>query len=306
MLIAAPCDLCGGTDFLPVYPATIDPGVDPAEYYSTRRKRAGHFSIVCCRACGLVLSSPRDDPETLQAIYSDLADPSYDAESSNRTWIARRRAAQLTQRYPAGRLLDVGCSTGIFVSEAARAGWEGTGLDPSRQAIEQARLRSPQSTFIAGPVEPAYFAPESFDLITLWDVLEHVASPTQVLSKVKPWLKPGGRLVINVPNAASLLARMMGRRWVLLLREHLWYFSPATIRLLCQNTGFAVESIEANWVRFSVGGIAARLQQYPGRGQWAGKWLARSGLLTALAVRFQMGEMSVTACPVESKAYGRL
>ncbi len=298
MLIAAACDLCGGTDFLPVYPATIDPRVDPADYYSTRRKRAGHLSIVRCQACGLVMSSPRDDPETLQAIYASLADSSYDADPANRAWLAHQRAAQLTRRYPTGRLLDVGCSTGLFAFEAARAGWDVIGVDPSGQAIEQARQQSPHSKFIAKPVEWVRFTPGSFDLITLWDVLEHVASPTRVLSQVKPWLKPGGRLVMNLPNVASLPARLMGRRWVLLLREHLWYFSPGTIRQVCQKAGYRVESIRPNWVRFSLGEIAARLQQYPESGQWAGKWLTRSGPLTALPVSFPMGEMSVFASPV--------
>jgi ubiquinone/menaquinone biosynthesis C-methylase UbiE len=295
MLIAAHCDLCGGTVFLPLYSATIDPKVDPAEYYSTMRARAGHFSIVRCRGCGLVLSSPRDAPGTLQAIYSDLADPSYDAESQNRRWVARQRAAQLSDRFHPGRLLDVGCSTGVFAAEAARVGWDVTGLDPSTQAINQARQKSPQSVFVVGPVESANFGPQSFDLITLWDVLEHLPSPTMVLTMVKPWLRPGGWLLMNIPDVASLPARWMGRRWVLLLREHIWYFSPATIRMLCQKTGYGVNSIHSNWVRFSLGGIAARLQQYPGLGQSVGNRLARLGRLTSLTVRFPMGEMTVLA-----------
>jgi len=63
-------------------------------------------------------------------------------------------------------------------------------------------------------------------------VLEHVHSPVEVLECVRDWLSPGGFLFLSLPNADSLVAKAMGRRWVLLLREHLWYFSPDTISRL--------------------------------------------------------------------------
>jgi Methyltransferase domain len=144
-------------------------------------------------------------------------------------------------------------------------------------------------------LEGQHFAPASFDAITLWDVLEHMYSPRDAIRQVSEMLTPQGWLFLNVPDAKSWAARLMGRRWVLLLREHLWYFSRETLAVLLAQQGFEVVAARANWVHFSLTNVLVRLAQYPG---WLGRFakrVSRQSWLRRIVVRFPMGEITVAA-----------
>jgi hypothetical protein len=128
---------------------------------------------------------------------------------------------------------------------------------------------------------------------TLWDVLEHVRSPRETLERVREWLTPDGWLFFNLPDADSRMARWMGKRWVLLLREHLWYFSPTTFARLLQSCGLDLIQVRSNYVHFSLANILGRMAQYPGLAGNVARRLYRWRILRSLNVRFPMGEMNV-------------
>jgi 2-polyprenyl-3-methyl-5-hydroxy-6-metoxy-1,4-benzoquinol methylase len=296
-LTTVPCAVCGGSDFTLVYPATItNPEADPAAYYSSSRTRAGYLDTVRCRRCGLLLTNPRDDEATLARVYAALEDATYDVEDDNRLRTARAFLQWVEYFQPQrGRLLDAGCASGMFVAAADQAGWQVTGLEVSSWAIERARERCPRAVFFTGLLEGQHFAPATFDAITLWDVLEHVHSPRAALQQVCEWLTPDGWLFLNVPDEQSWVARLMGKRWVLLLREHLWYFSRETLAQLLAQEGFELVRARSNWVHFSVSNVLVRLSQYPGRLGRLAKHLARQGWLRRIVVRFPMGEITIAA-----------
>jgi len=296
-LIELPCDLCGGTVFRELYPSTIsDPADKPERYFSSGRQRAGHLRIVQCLTCGLQQSNPRDQAATILQVYRQLDDPAYSSEESHRRWTARRYARLLQRFDPApGKLLDVGCSTGLFLQEAQSLGWAVWGLEPSQAASALARQRLPAADILSCAIEEAEFPPESFDAITLWDVLEHLDSPRQALLRLNGWLRPGGLLLVNLPDAASLPARLLGSHWVLLLREHLWYFTPQTYRLLLEKTGFEWVNGHPHWVRFSLSNILLRLAQYPGWLSTGWRQMAQFPPLKKIAVSFPMGELTAVA-----------
>jgi len=152
-LVTAVCAVCGEGTANPVYPGTIALADqrDPAVYFSSSRRVAGYLPIVRCARCGLLMTSPRDDETTLRRIYSELTDRSGEHEDAARR---RNRADELAlvKRYalPPGRLLDVGCSAGLFVCAAQKAGWEATGVDPSAWAVARGLERCPGVRFRAG------------------------------------------------------------------------------------------------------------------------------------------------------------
>jgi SAM-dependent methyltransferase len=295
-LVLVPCAVCGGRDFQLLYRGTLDPTRLPGSYFSSSRQSAAYPDIVRCQACGLVMANPRDDEATLSQVYAELSDGVYEEEDANRARAAEEHLALvLAQSGQRGRLLDVGCATGFFVAAAAGAGFDVSGLDASRFAIERARRRCPEAAFQVGALETARFAPGSFDVITLWDVLEHVHAPRDALLRVCEWLSPAGLLFMSLPNSASLAARVLGPRWVLLLREHLWYFSPGTLGRLLTDTGFDLDRTRVKWVSFSLGNVARRLGQYPGSLGRIMRSLADRGVLKKASVRFPMGEMDVVA-----------
>ncbi len=299
-LVRPSCPLCEGAAFSLVYRGTItDPDSDPAPYFSSGRDRVGHFDIVRCDGCCLVQMRPRDDDETLARTYAALQDRTYDAEDAQRTYTARSHLDFVNQHRPHGRLLDIGCATGTFARAAQADGWHVTGIDASSWYIEQAQERCPGATFVAGKIEEAQFELQGFDAITLWDTLEHLPDPVGIVRRIGKWLKPGGMLLLNVPNADSGVARILRRRWVLLLREHLWYYSPQTIARLLDQTGFACVETRSNRVHFSFAGVLGRLAQYPVVSRRLAESIARTSV-GRIHLRFPIGEMNVAARRVDA------
>ncbi len=296
-LITVPCAVCGSSRFTLVYPATIaDPAADPAPFYSSSRAAAGHLDIVRCAECGMLFTNPRDDDATLARVYASLQDAVYDVEEENRQRTAHA-FFELVQRFqpqPA-RLIDVGCATGVFVTVAQQARWQVIGLEASAWAVDQARQRAPTATIVTGLLEEVTLAPSSFEVATLWDVLEHVRSPRETLQRIRTWLTPNGLLFLNLPNADSTVARLLGKRWVLLLREHLWYFSPDTLASLLQTCGFDLIYVRPNRVHFSLANVLGRMAQYPGLLAGTARRVGRWRITRRLRIRFPMGEMNVVA-----------
>jgi 2-polyprenyl-3-methyl-5-hydroxy-6-metoxy-1,4-benzoquinol methylase len=295
-LVTVPCAICRSTTFDRVYSATISEEVGRVQHFGSSRTHAGHLDIVRCIRCGLVMSNPQDDSYTLATIYTSLKDEAYERESENRHHSARRqlglvRAHQLRK----GRLLDVGCASGIFASTAHEQGWRVTGIDPSDWMIARARARCPEPTFIASGFQDVSFPARAFDVITMWDVLEHLPSPLMTLTQVRQWLAPDGLLFLSVPNVGSWSARLFRRRWVLLLREHLWYFSPPTMARLLSEAGFAVVRTRTKFVRFSLANIFGRVGQYSASCESLAAGLSSARMLQRVSVRFPIGEMEVAA-----------
>jgi ubiquinone/menaquinone biosynthesis C-methylase UbiE len=292
--------VCDGATFSPLYPGTVpDDDTDPVAYFSSSRLHVGHHPIVRCCGCGLVMTNPRDDDATLAATYRALEDRAYYADEDNREHAARDHLAVVRRHHPSpGRLLDVGCATGSFVRAASLDRWEVTGLDTSTWALERARERCPGARLVQGLAEPVELPQGSFDVVTMWDTFEHVSSPAAVLASVRQWLAPGGWVFLNLPNCGSWPARLMRRRWVLLLREHLWYFSPRTIGSLLERHGFSCVETAPDYRRFSLDLMARRIGQYPGAvGRLALSAASRG--LPRVGLRIPVGEMIVVARSAE-------
>jgi ubiquinone/menaquinone biosynthesis C-methylase UbiE len=295
--VRVPCPACGGVGFRSLYAATIgEDEADVSVYFGSSRARAGNLHIVRCTGCGLVMTNPQDDGATLARVYANHEDAAYEFE-----YASRRRAAlwhlDLVTRYlpEPVRILDVGCATGIFVGVAQEAGWQATGIDASAWMVSHAQSRCPMATFRVANLEKVNFPAESFQVITLWDVLEHVHAPVEMLERAHGWLTQEGWLFLSVPNVESKMARLMGKRWVLLLREHLWYFSPRTIGAVLSRAGFEVISTRTKLVEFSLANVMGRLGQYGGSLSDACSHLSRIAAFKRVRLRFPMGEMDVVA-----------
>lgn len=168
----------------------------------------------------------------------------------------RRRLVRMRAAGAAGRLLDVGAATGAFLAEACGTGFAVAGIEPS-PAAETARARG--FDVFQGPIEAATFAPASFDVVTIFDVLEHLLAPADMLACIGGWLRPGGRLFVAVPDFGGWWARGSGARWPMVTpKEHLHYFTRRTLGSMLRGAGFHVESIGLAGTPVSFGSLARK------------------------------------------------
>lgn len=230
---SAVCDYCGSTDARRLF-------TGPDRLLAL----PGSFTVVVCEKCGLLRQDPRPTPETIGAYYPASYDPysraiddepSFLARASRRYGMRRRRQA-IERMVPQGILLDVGCATGNFLNEMRRTGrWQVAGVEPSEGAGQYARKRFGLLIHPSTLTEVG-LPPASHDVITMWNVLEHLHSPMENLARVAELLRPGGLFVFSIPNLSSLEARFFGRYWMgWELPRHLYYPSlPMATQMLDQ------------------------------------------------------------------------
>lgn len=208
------------------------------------------FSIVKCKKCGLVYSTPRLSKKSLSIIY----DQSYDEvenvvehvnkiKSNN---FIRRIYNIITAEYrgevirkATGKVLDIGCGRGMLLEEIKERGCEvyGTEVNPKSQKIcEKKGIK-----FYSGEVEELKFDDNFFDTVILWHVVEHLEKPQQTIQEILRILKPGGRLFISTPNIKSYLRKIFGEFWIAwYIPCHLYYFSKDSIVNLFKQTDFKI------------------------------------------------------------------
>ncbi len=259
------CNLCGADDAFVRYPGTAGDRSAPSlgHFACTNVGYGIHPPIVQCRQCHLVYANPRVAADWLLAAYTAVEDPTYVAERQGRELTFQRHLDHLgpyveIQHSP--RLLDVGCHIGVFVELAQARGWEAWGIEPSRWAVEQGRRR--QLNIIQGTVSDAPFPDGYFDVVTLWDVIEHLADPLGDMRQVNRLLRPGGLVCIHTMDVESWFARLMGRRWPWLMEMHLYYFSRSTLAALVQRAGFQVVDCCARGRVLRLGYVVSHLKPY--------------------------------------------
>lgn len=212
------------------------------------------WRLVRCAGCGLAfVANPPTDAERA-ALYSFAAgyhqELAEDAASIafHRDEARRNLAVLMRHRAPGRRLLDIGCSSGLFLAAARAAGWQVRGLEYSPDSAQVARQELGLDV-VTGELGESTFAPASFDVVTLWDVIEHVPDPRLVLQRVRPLLAPGGLLLIKTPNIDGLYPRLS--YWVAHRLGfwghpeppgHLYQFSVTTLARMVRDLGYGVDA----------------------------------------------------------------
>ena len=215
------------------------------------------YQLVSCSNCGLVYVANPPSQEALAKLYS-ADEGAYHLDLHNPDSAASRRMAQVAQNHlrflsrvaKEGRLVDVGCSTGLFLQRAADAGFEPTGIEYSRESADVAYAL----TGIAvehGSIHNTMLDPESADVVTMFDVIEHVPDPASDLAAAWRMLKPGGWLVLSTPNIDGLFPRasypLANRLGYWAHPEppyHLYQFSVRTLGAMLASAGFEVGTVE--------------------------------------------------------------
>lgn len=228
------CALCGGNEQDPLYHYDVSLG---GESYG--------FDLVKCKNCGLVYNNPQWLPEILFKKYGesyakDRKNPIEDVFKIN-VPLNERLLDEIENYCSAGSLLDVGSGSGSFAAVAAARGWEVYCVEPREEAVEFSKNLFGLQNIQCGTLDNIKFAENTFDLITFNDVLEHTFDPADSLQKAYHYLKEGGFVVVNVPDAGSLYSRYSGKDWKHYDPPfHLFDFDRNTLKALFEKNGFNV------------------------------------------------------------------
>jgi SAM-dependent methyltransferase len=203
-----------------------------------RDAEAAELGLRRCTACGTTYAAEYADPgEVFDERYFaasggfgiDTTHPRFQALLAQ---IGARRSAMMERAAGGpGSLLDVGCGGGELLQAAAARGWRVAGVDPIVQAVQDARARVPSADLRVGLTSDAGFAEGSFDVVSAFHVLEHMPDARAFLREIARFARPGGLVVVESPNFASMQRRRQGERWIHLRPlEHLVHYTPQTLR----------------------------------------------------------------------------
>lgn len=218
--IATTCRLCGSKNLKALFTAK-------------------GFPVAQCQRCGFAQVTRAPNPAELETIYNEAYFGHNKYRDLRTLAVENARRLKLMQRYvPAGaRALEAGCGSGFFLEAAANT-YQMYGFDLSSVGIEQARERNPAfaKRIQQGTLEnlPS-FEDVSFDVICLWDTIEHIWQPLEALRGLFARLRPGGYLLFSTPDIGALTARLMGGRWAFMTPpEHLSFLNQRSTHYLAE------------------------------------------------------------------------
>lgn len=207
------------------------------------------YTIYRCPACGLAETNLNRNYESFVkehygrgyftgnpqcSAYANYKDDKPYIVRNMKKFLSRVRSFK-----PSGKLLDVGCAMGFFVELALSAGYDAYGFDPSEYATSKAKKLLGKRIKI-GTIQSIKYKPKSFDVITLFDVFEHLGDPRQDLLRLKGFLKDDGIIVIATGDSDSYAAKVLKRRWTFFIPpQHLFFFNRKNIDNLFRSISLA-------------------------------------------------------------------
>ena len=234
---SAQCGMCGADQLKETFRATDRNLVTTREI----------FVVARCRVCGITQTLPQPSETAIARYYPRVYYPDPELACRYYEHVARafhlEKLSRLKRYAPGGRLLDVGCGIGYFVKAAADHGYDAEGLELNEQIASRGRELW-KLPIRAGTFSSQDAAGAVYDVVTFWQAFEHMHRPREVLETVRSLLRPGGLLVIGVPNFSSLQSVILRSHWYHLdVPRHLFHYDPENLAALVTRQGFNVERV---------------------------------------------------------------
>ena len=295
-MFATRCAICDREgDATERWPATFDPEAFSARVFSARRlPDRVHYRTVTCDTCGLLRSDPVASEELLAKLYeSSSFDYSQEVESLQATygralgWLEARSSQRQA-------LLEIGCGNGFFLQQARRQGWkEVRGVEPSADAVAKAPPEL-DGAIVQDVMRTGLFSPESFDAVCLFQVLDHISNPVELLKECLAVLRPGGHILALNHNASAWSARVLGERSPIVDIEHTYLYSPETMRIIFTKVGFTDPQVRSVRNTYSLAYLA-QLIPLPSGIKPRLLTTLRAGLASRIRVTVPLGNLCLIA-----------
>ncbi len=214
------------------------------------------LKIWVCKNCNFVFVYPLPSIKTQKEYYekshkNGLYKIHSDDDIPVRIKLNKNRFDELSKYQLKGNILDVGCASGFFLDVAAKNDLSTYGVELSSVGVQKA-MKNHQNIF-NGTLKEANYSDSFFDVVTVFDIIEHVLDPNSTIKEINRITKTGGLIVITTPDIASWHAKILGKRWGMITPfEHLFYFSPNNMTILLDNNGFKILEIKKNYKIFTL------------------------------------------------------
>jgi len=255
------CWVCGSERTTPWKTRSFAGELRPEYFRITDSDYGATLALRLCRDCGFIFADERE-LSSLVEMYERVEDPAYEQTQGTRRLQMEWLLARIRQARPnASTLLDIGAGTGMLVGAAANLGFGACGIEPSH-ALVDAALRHNRVKLLQGTFPHPQLEGQTFDVITLIDVIEHVNAPVELLRACASALNPGGIAVVVTPDVRSLAARVLGKRWWHFRIAHVGYFSAKSLEAAVRRAGLRpLRKFRAKWF-FRLEYLAERLARY--------------------------------------------
>jgi 2-polyprenyl-3-methyl-5-hydroxy-6-metoxy-1,4-benzoquinol methylase len=246
------CTVCDSEHFEVVFEPWADQD-DPAMLYGAASGIPGTQRIVRCLDCQMIFESPRYNAATIIKGYMASQEGEHDSQYWMRVYSFYRTLKKHAKYLPAhgAKILDIGTAGGAFLDAAKQFGYNAYGMEPSADLVARGKARGLQIE--QGTVDSHTFAHGDFDMVCLWDVIEHLPDPKAALVEIRKLLKPEGILLINFPDIGTWQAKLAGKRFWWILSVHLHHFTRKSVTDICSRTGFEAFHFQRYWQTLEFG-----------------------------------------------------
>lgn len=248
-----PCNVCGSNSFDDLYEDELG-DTPPTLDYNFNEDTRKTFKIVRCQSCNLIFTNPIP---IISSLYEETVDEIYMNSQGQRLHTARASLEMIKKYKKSGTLLDIGCSTGIFL-DVAQNTFEVEGIELSKWAFD---IASKNHKVYQNTLKDLNFK-EKYDVITLWGVIEHFEDPKSEIKAIYKALAPGGVFIVYTGDVDAWLPKLLGKKWWWFQGMHLYYFSKKTLTKLLRDTGFDVIGNTNHKLYFQLSSLAVSLQRY--------------------------------------------
>lgn len=280
------CKLCGSSE---------------AHHQFNLTEKLGIFS---CKKCQVLFMEPQLSDEEITLLYSEEYYKSWGISGTSENEVSKQmkidtfllRLKEIQKYVKKGKVLDVGCATGFFLEAAKKLGYEPFGIELSEYSSSLAKNKFGASVIFHGKLEDCDFSPETFDVITMFDLIEHVRVPAETLALATRLLKPGGIIMITTPDNKSLSKKVMGKKWTHYKKEHFYYFNLHSLNYIAEKNKLDLIGSENSEKALNIDYLHTQLNVYK-------HWLftpfinllhkVLPGKITAKNFRITIGEITV-------------
>jgi SAM-dependent methyltransferase len=268
------------------------------EFYSSSSSHKLIDAIVMCNKCSLVYLNPRVNHDIICEGYENAIDYEFINQNNERINTFKKSFGEICKKYNINNtkntfILDIGCAGGAFPKAVNDLGYNVIGIEPSKWLAEHARQLY-NLDIRSGQLDEQNFEPASFDVVSLWDVIEHLTSPNDVVADIYNLLKPGGYFLVNYPDYGSLASKTLGSNWPMLLNVHLIYFTRKTIREFLESRGFVVIETSPYYQTLQLGYVLQRASSYFSIFKFILKLVNLFGL-SRIPIKYNIGQTLVIA-----------